>query len=242
MGTSALPPSFCPASPNESEPEHAERKLGGRAEALAPQMHWTRCMCLLLVAWPVMGTIVDRIAISVGTQVITDSELNQRIRLSAFENGAPPSFDSPARKTAADRLIDQKLIAREMDLGQYPRLGADRREKLKAESAAMEKELAKYGLTPADLETDQARQLDLLTFIDIRFRPAVQVSDQDIAGYFQTSIKPKLPKDSTAGIEDFRSRIETELTSQRADRDLDAWLKEQRKRTKIRYLEPELAP
>ncbi len=199
-------------------------------------------MWLLALALPLAATIVDRIAVSVGTQVITDSEIEQRIRLTAFENSAPLSFDPATRKTAADRLIDQKLIQHEMDLGQYPRLSAERLEKLKSDSATMEKALAKYGLTPANLETDMARQVDLLTFLSIRFRPAVQISDPEIARYFQTNIRPKLAKDSKAGIEDFRSQIETELTNQRADSDLDAWLKEQRKRTKIRYLEPELAP
>ena len=129
-----------------------------------------------------------------------------------------------------------------MDLGQYPRLNAERRETLKVKSAASAQALAKYGLTPAELENDLARQIDLLTFLDIRFRPAVQVPDRDIASYFQTNIKPKLPKDSSAGVEEYRSQIDTILTEQRADSDMAVWLRDQRKRTKIRYLEPELGP
>ena len=43
-------------------------------------------LILLALAMPMAATIVDRIAVSVGTQVITDSEIEQRIRLTAFEN------------------------------------------------------------------------------------------------------------------------------------------------------------
>jgi hypothetical protein len=209
-----------------------------------------RCVLLVMLAIPLSATIVDRIAISAGNQVITDSEIEQRIRLTAFENGVPAAFDSAKRKTAADRLIDQKLIEHEMDLGQYPRLSGARRETLlsdyakenfKSDAAAMGKALASYGLAAMDLETDLARQVDLLTFLSVRFRPAVQVNDEDITRYFERTIKPKLG-DSKAGIEEFRTQIETELTNQRADNDMDAWLKEQRKRTKILYLETELAP
>jgi hypothetical protein len=204
----------------------------------------------MLLALPLAATIVDRIAISAGTQVITDSEIEQRIRLTAFENGAIPSFDPATRKTAADRLIDQKLVEREMDLGQYPRLTADRRasllsdyakENFKANAEAMDKTLASDGLTRADLEADLAREVDLLTFLSVRFRPAVEITDQDVTRYFQSKIRPKLAN-TNAGIDEYRSQIEAELTNQRADADMEAWLKEQRKRNKIRYLEPELAP
>jgi hypothetical protein len=220
------------------------------AKYLFPIISLPLACVLISLVLPLAATIVDRIAVSAGTQVITDSEIEQRIRLTAFENSTPPSFDPQARKTAADRLIDQKLIEHEMDLGQYPRLSTSRRESLlsdyekanfKSSGAAMDTALASYGLSRADLQTDLARQVDLLTFLSVRFRPAVQISDQDVTQYFQRNIRPKLPN-TNAGIEEYRSQIETELTNQRADTDMEVWLKEQRRKTRIRYLEPELAP
>jgi hypothetical protein len=222
----------------------AEARLQGRSPA--PLL---ACVFICL-GMPAGATIVDRIAISAGTQVITDSEIEQRIRLTAFENSVAPSFDPAMRKTAAERLIDQKLVEHEMDIGQYPRLSVERRKSLladyakenfKSDSAALDKALESYGLSHAELETDLARQADLLTFLSVRFRPAVQIADQDVNRYFQQNIKPKLAN-SNASIEEFRSQIETLLTNQRADTDMEAWVKEQRRRTKIRYLEPELAP
>lgn len=204
----------------------------------------------LLACWPVVATIVDRIAITAGNQVITDSEVEQRIRLTAFENGDQPDFGPAVRKTAADRLIDQKLVEHEMEVGHYPRLTPDRAEALLAAYAkanynsdldALDRALEKFGLSRADLQTDLARQSDLLTFLSIRFRPAVQVTDLEVRRYFQTNIRPRLSNPDT-GIEEFRSQIESEISSRQADLDLDAWLKDQRRRTKIQYLEKDLAP
>lgn len=140
--------------------------------------------------------IVDRVAVSVGNRIITESEIQLRIRLTAYENEETPVFDLLTRKTAVERLIDQKLVEREMDLGHYPRTPpAPGRETDKASLAA-------YSLSEADLQEDLARQADLLTFLNLRFR---------------------------AG-------------SERADVDLENWLKDQRRRTRIEYLEKELAP
>jgi hypothetical protein len=204
----------------------------------------------LLAAGMLSAVIVDRIAVSAGKQVITDSEIDQRIRLTAFENGDQPSFDVSVRKKAADRLIDQKLVEHEMEVGHYPRLPADSGAALvrayaktnhKGDLAALEKALLAYGLTRADLEADLARESDVVSFLSIRFRPAVQVTEQEIRRYFVTNIQPRVGSVG-AGIDEFRNQIESELASQRADTDMEAWLKEQRRRTKIEYLEKDLAP
>jgi hypothetical protein len=199
---------------------------------------------LLFLCLPAHATIVDRIAITAGTQVITDSEIDRRLRLTAFESGVKPSFDLASRKAAADRLIDEKLIEHEMSVGRYPRLSAESRALALADltKPGLEQKLATYGLTLHDLEEDVVRQSDLLTFVGLRFRPAVQVSDQDVRDYFRTTIQPKLPPGSTEGLEDYRSRIEAKITDDRADREMDLWLKDQRKKTTIRYPEKELAP
>jgi hypothetical protein len=168
----------------------------------------------------VPAVLVDRIAIAAGNRVITDSEIDLRIRLTAFQNAEKPVVDLAARRKAAQLLIDQKLVEREMDVGRYPRLSAEARKQLltdyakqyfKSDAAAMHRTLLDYGLTEDDLEADLARQSDVLTFLSLRFRPAV-------------------------------SEPNAQLANQRADADMDAWVGEQRKRTRIEYLEKELEP
>jgi len=204
----------------------------------------------ILTAAAAAAIIVDRVAITAGTQMISDSEIDQRIRLTAFESGQKSTFDAAARKKAADHLIDEKLIEHEMDVGHYPRLTPEKSQGLlsgyakqyfKGDNKAMERNLTTYGLTVDDLQQDLAKQQDLLTFVSLRFRPSVQVTEQDVRDYFQKSIQPKLPPGS-GGIDDYRSQIETIITNTRADAEVDSWLKEQRKRYRIEYLEKDLAP
>jgi hypothetical protein len=185
---------------------------------------------------PAFAVIVDRIAITVGNKVITDSEIDLRIRLTAFENGEKPDFSLTARKAAADRLIDQKLVEREMDVGHYPRLKA---ETTAPDTAARDQALASYGLTPADLEQDLARQADLLNFLNLRFRPSVQVSDQDVRQYFDKQYRSG---SGPVTLNDMRAQIEQRIAGQRADAEMETWLKDHRKGTKIVYLEKDLAP
>jgi hypothetical protein len=173
-----------------------------------------RAFSLLLVSIAARAVIVDRVAITVGNKVITESAIELRVRLTAFENGDRPDFSLAGRKIAAQRLIDQKLVEREMDVGNYPRLADDDRAELlnrfaqtnfNSDRAALVRALEGYRVTETDLEDDLARQSDLLSFLNVRFRPAVDSSD-------------------------------------RADAEMESWLKDKRRQTRIQYLEKDLSP
>src|SRR3984885_14331955 len=64
--------------------------------------------------------IIDRIVITVGNQVITQSQIDDEIRVTAFLNRDKLDLTPDAKKQAASRLIEQALIKREMDLSRYP--------------------------------------------------------------------------------------------------------------------------
>jgi hypothetical protein len=188
--------------------------------------------------------VIDRIAVALDNQIITESEVAREIRLSALLNGDPLDFSAEARKKAADRLVEQKLIRREIELGRYP-------EPSKDEVAAMLKQiqtqrfpvsedyrqaLEKYGVSEEDLNAHLLWQLTLLRFIDARFRPGVQVSDEDIRAYFDSE-QAKGEQTASAGkqprFEDLRDQIRETLTNQRVDQLLNDWLAAARKRAHI---------
>jgi parvulin-like peptidyl-prolyl isomerase len=200
-------------------------------------------LLLAMLVTPALATIVDRVAITVGSQVITASEIDQRIRLTAFENGEQPDFSPASRKQAAQRLIDEKLVEHEMTIGRYPGMQDDRKPALLAAyekdggPAKLDAALARRGLTRNDLMNDLARQQNLLTFLNLRFRPAVQVSEQQIQRYYREHFAQ-----TNAPLNEVRSAIEQKLTDERADAELDQWLKRQRERAGIVYLEKDLAP
>ncbi len=196
---------------------------------------------VLLAAIYANAEIVDRVAVSCGRRAITDTAITLRIRLTAFQNGMPVQVSEAARREAAQLLIDQTLIEVEMGIGHYRAMTTERRQQLLQEWEKEHRNLAKlpeYALTAEELEQDLARQEDLLNFLNIRFRPAVQVSDEEVRRYFEKNIRPAAGPNAT--LAEYRARIEQLLVSQRADIDLEAWLREQRKRTLIEYIEKEL--
>jgi hypothetical protein len=202
----------------------------------------------LLLTISASAGIVDRVEIAVGNRAITQSDIDLRIRLTAFQNRQSADFRLAARREAARRLVDQLLIEREMEVGHYPRIGAPvigdllaSFEKLNYPTghAAMLAALAGYRLTEADIRTDLARQADLLTFLNLRFRPSIDVADEEVKKYFDEKV-PDAAKQQL-GIGGMRAQIEEAITAERADKDMEVWLRDQRKRTKIDYPDPELA-
>src|SRR5580700_3955606 len=78
--------------------------------------------CLLLSAFcpQLSAEIIDRIVITVGNQVITESQIDDEIRVTAFLNREKLDLNIDAKRPAASRLIEQAFIKREMDQSRYP--------------------------------------------------------------------------------------------------------------------------
>src|SRR5437879_12929471 len=74
-----------------------------------------RCCFLLaiLFALSARGEVLDRIAATVGKQVIAESEVIRDVRISAFLDRKPVVLASDIKRKAAERLVDQVLILRE---------------------------------------------------------------------------------------------------------------------------------
>jgi len=195
---------------------------------------------LCLVVSVAGAEIIDRMAVSVGNRVITESELKREIRLTAFLNAETPDFSPEAKHKAAERLIEQKLVRKELEFTRYPTPDASEAEPLVNEikkkrsqnQAEFERELQKCGITEADLTAHLLWQLTLLRFLEIRFRPEIQISEEEIRGYFETHMQSA---DRGASLEEYRDKIEQTLRGQRVDKYMDAWLKEARTRTPIKY-------
>jgi hypothetical protein len=171
------------------------------------------CRFLLLsslVAGSPRAEIIDRIMVSVGNQVITDSEVRRELRMTAFLNGSELDLGAESRRKAVERLIDQKLIRKEMELGSYPQPEAREAEALLLQvrgqrfhsDAEYTLALKKYGISESDLKSHLLWQLTLLRFVEFRFRgPGGTDGDAD-----------------------------TET-----DKQMELWLKQARARTRISY-------
>jgi hypothetical protein len=200
--------------------------------------------CLWGASLCARAEIIDRIAVSAGNSVITTSDVDREIRVTAFQSGQKPDFSPAHRREVAQRMVDQKLIRREMEMSNYPLpdpveaepLLGQLRMSLYPSDAEFQKELADYGITEQDVKDELLRQLTLLRFIEVRFRPAVHVSDQEIEEYFERQIEPsaenKNPGQPVA-LKDYRNLIEETLAEKRTDQEVEKWLADVRKRTEI---------
>lgn len=190
--------------------------------------------------------IIDRIAVTLDNQVITTSEITLEIRLTAFLNGDAVDFSPDARRKAASRLVDQKLIRREIQVGRYTAPPPEEVEPLLKtvldqrfhSTEEYRHALASYGVSEDELKAHLLWQITLLRFIDIRFRPGVQVTDAEIQAYFDSNRAQLQVQSGTSrnlSLDDLRSQIRDILTEQGADKQLDVWLAQARKRTRIEF-------
>jgi len=200
------------------------------------------------------AVIIDRIVVTVGTQVITQSELELTIRLTAFMNQAPLDFSPDTRRQAAEKLVVQKLVLQELGFSKFPRpsaaevepiLTAFIQKQFGGATAAYQAALQKYGITADELKNYRLWLLTFLRFIDFRFRPGIAVSESDIEDYFKTRIL-SLAQQANPGkqisLDEYHDRIERILLLQREDQQMEAWLKDQRARIKIAYIDASLQP
>jgi len=201
-------------------------------------------LAALLLAFAAHADIIDRIAVSVGNRVVTTSDIDREIRVVSFQQRVQPVFDAATRRSTADRMVEQKLIRRELESSSYPvpsqsdiePAEADFKKQYFPGDDAFRRSLADYGITEQDFLDELLWQRTLLLFIEIRFRPGVQVSDQEIQDYFHTVVEPAATAahpGQPVALEDYRDRIQETLTGQRVDRQVDTWLKEARQRTEV---------
>jgi hypothetical protein len=195
-----------------------------------------------LVAAAASAAVVDRVAVTIGNQVITETEILREIALTAFLNGEKPAFTAENKRKAADQLVEQKLVHKEMEMGRYTEATDEQARELLAQTrknvggeAELQRQLAADGLVQDDLEKRLLWQLTLVRFIDLRFRPAIQVTAQDVLDYYRKEVVPKQKPGQTVRLADVRDQILQTLSAQRADQQLDEWLKHAKTTTRIDY-------
>jgi hypothetical protein len=194
---------------------------------------------LLPLAFALHAEVLDRIAISAGKHVITESQIVEEIRVTAFLNNEPIKIDPAEKRKAGERLLEQTLMRRDMEFTHYPLPAlSDADEPLQQILAEHTPEdLPKYGITVDQLKEHLWWQLTMLRFIDYRFRPAIEISDAEIRDYYAKKRaeweQQKLAKIPT--LDESRADIEKILTEQHVDQAVDRWLGDARTRLNILY-------
>jgi hypothetical protein len=181
--------------------------------------------------------LLDRIAVTVDKQVITESAILLDRRLSAFLDGVPVDFSGTAKRQSAERMVDQLLILREaaesrlqLPTGQNAAVLLNQVKQQRGTEPAYAASLKEYGITEAELSAHLLSGLIAYTFSDLRFRPTIQISDEDLAAYLAEMSDGAL-------IEAPRADVEELMLRQRTEDALDMWLKSARAAARIQYRE-----
>jgi hypothetical protein len=207
-----------------------------------------RCCVLLLPVVFLHGqpVILDRIAVTVEKQVITESDLTQFLRVAAFLDDKPLDLSGASKRTAAQALVDQALMAIEAADSHLslvsPQDAPPMLQRVKAQypsEAAYQAALAKYGVTEQDVENHLLAGVRALRFADLRFRPEVQISDQDLRTAYDKFVAQwrASHKEPPASFDASRADLETLLTDQRTTQSMDQWLETARMQKHVEYRE-----
>jgi hypothetical protein len=191
------------------------------------------------------GEVVDRIAAVVNRDVIAMSEVVLQARLAALIDEKPLRLDAETLRESADRLVDQALVRREIALGSYEVDGADGAsrllESLKARlTQPLPELLIRYRVTEAELVEHLAWILTLTRFIDLRFRPGIQISPIDLQEYYQAHFLPAWKRERATAPPDFetvRERLEAELIPERLNQATERWLNQGRAQVSLEIRE-----
>jgi hypothetical protein len=207
----------------------------------------SRMICLASAAvWACAANaeIIDRIAVSVGNQVITEDQIGEEIRVTAFLNHETPDLSPAQKRRAAERLIEQTLVHREIEVSKYPvppmldaQNSLEKIQKQFESQAAFEQALQKCGVTEKELLSHLWWQLAVMQFIDYRFRAAVQVRDSDVQAFYDEQVEKWRQQglEPIPSLDESHAKIEGILEQQRIDQALDRWLGDTRTQVEIRY-------
>jgi len=200
---------------------------------------------------------LDRVVAVVNNHAILFSDIDEEIRLSILDPAHESSgVLSPQR--ALEQLISRNLIEQQMrqediqaaEPKQYE--VAARLKEIRAELPACvhancasdsgwKAFLLAHGLTQELVEASLLYRLQILSFIELRFRQGISVSDQEIAAYYHDTLVPQYTKgEEIPPLEKVSPRIQEILLQQKVNILFDEWLRNLRTQGEVEVLDPSL--
>jgi hypothetical protein len=201
--------------------------------------------------------VLDRAVAVVNNHAILSSDLDEEIRLSVLDPGRGGQ-GVLTRRRALEELISRTLIQqqiREEDMQAAEpsqaevdaRLGQIRKElpacvrENCATDAGWKAFLAAHGLTEERVETYLRYRVEILRFVEQRFRQGIRISPQEIAAYYNNTLLPQYTAgEAVPSLDEVSPRIEEILLQQQVNVLFDEWLKNLRQQGDVEVLDPAL--
>lgn len=198
--------------------------------------------------------IIDRLMAVVNRQIITLGDVEQELRLQELD---PFTADLPGVSSSQQLKVTQELVVQHLieqtlireQIQQFPGLEIDDAQ-VESQRAAIEKriggaeKLVEMKIDIQALRTRLRWQLQVMRFIDYRFRQFVVVDTKEIESYYQNQFLPELQKRNALParntlparnaspapeLAEVGERIRKILTEEKLNAQVDEWLASLRK-------------
>ena len=204
------------------------------------------------------GVVLDRLVAVVNGDVILESDVDEERRFEEIQPYRAASDSTRAR--IIERLIDRALILQQAAL--QPDDAVSERD-LDAQIATLRKDipackeyhcetdegwknfLSSHGFPVEEFRARWLQRMQLLKFIEVRFRNGVDIKDDEIQAYYEKTMLPEYARRKIAAppLETVKKRIEEVLLQQQVTALLQDWLKSLRAQGSVRIMVPgEVAP
>ena len=201
--------------------------------------------------------VLDQVVAVVNGRAILASDLREEMLLSVLEPGeSAKSAETP--QEALQRLISRTLIRqqiREEDARSIEPTPAEVQERVAelrkqlpicvrencATDAGWSQFLAKHGLTERRVEAYLRGRMQILRFIEMRFRQGIEISPQEVEAYYRNTLIPQyLPGQAVPPLNSVAPRIQEILLQQQVNAMFSGWLDSLRKQGEVEVLDPSL--
>jgi len=201
--------------------------------------------------------VLDRVIAVINGDVLLQSDLQSEEDMAALQPlSLPPGKDFERR--AAQRLINRVLILQQMKSQGMTREVSDEdvqkdlgflRKQLPAcvryhceTDAGWAKFLGDHHLTSAEVETRWRQRMQILNFIDTRFRAGIRIPKAEVQDYYNKTFVPAFKKENPnpPSLDSVYNRIDEILLQQHVNSLLVDWLKSLRDQGNVIILDPAL--
>lgn len=201
--------------------------------------------------------VLDRVVAVVNRHAILASDIDDEMRLSVVDpNQVGQGTLTPQRALAqliSRALVEQQIRQEDAQAAMPTQAEVEARvAQLRTElpacvhqncasEAGWDAFLAAHGLTPQRVKAYARYRMEILRFIELRFRAGIRISQPEIEAYYRDTLLPQYhPGEAVPTLDQVAPRIEEILLQQQVNVLFDQWLTNLRKQGDVQILDPAL--
>lgn len=206
------------------------------------------------------GETIDRVIAIVNGDLVLESDVDEEKRFAAFQPFSTTTGGAFTRERAIERIINRSLILQQSRLQM---IGGVKETDVTTQLMALRKDipvckqyhcetddgwnkfLADQGFTAPELQVRWRQRMEVLSYIENRFRMGIRITPEEIREYYQKELLPQYAKQKAAApkLEELSGRVQEILLQQRVSKLLQDWLTSLRAQGTVQILKPgEVAP